>query len=219
MSPAEKVRNRPAMRPAVSAPPMAYLRPVSGRSARDYRGKRMGRFYGVFLAATLLAGCSPRLARVSRVIRPRQLGAVAVLPFASPRGSVFADRVAYELLNNGATLVAQSRVAGLLARRGLGARQFSPISPVSQLLALGRDLHADTVVVGQVTAPPRHYALLDRMQDFSGYPVTSAAIRFVRVGDGTTVSYVSYRREFSIPLLQNDSYEVAHQLVDAVFGR
>lgn len=178
----------------------------------------MGRLIGLFFATAILAGCSPGVARISRSVQAHRLGAVAVLPFAAPPGSVFADRVAYELLNNGATVVVQSRVAGLLASRGLGADRFGPDSSPAQLQALGRALHANTVVVGRVTGPPSKSPLLGQLQGFSGYPVTSAAIRFVRVSDGATVSYATYHMDHNIPLMRERSYEVARTLVADIVG-
>ncbi|MGA7802389.1 MAG: hypothetical protein WCC36_16450 [Gammaproteobacteria bacterium] len=179
----------------------------------------MARFLAVLLAAALLAGCSPRVAQVSEIVHPDQLGTAAVLPFEGPFGNVFADRVDYELLNMGSDLVVKSHVDGLLQTRGLSSAHFGPDTPLAKLMVLGKALHADTVVVGRVAGPPSSSVLLNQLRGFSGYPVTTAAIRFVRVSDGATLSYVTYQTERDVPLLRDDSYKVARKLVAAAFGR
>ncbi|MEJ2645682.1 MAG: hypothetical protein P8180_12260 [Gammaproteobacteria bacterium] len=179
----------------------------------------MGRLFALLCTAMLLVGCSPRVAQVTKVLHAGELGATAVLPFDGTNGNVFADRVSYELLNSGASLLDRSRVDGVLQARGLQTSHFGPDTPLAKLMALGTAMKADTIVVGQVTGPPSTNRLMDQLRGFSGYPVTTAAIRFVRVSDGATLSYVSYRTERDIPLLRDDSYKVAHKLVAAAFGR
>ncbi|MEJ2688111.1 MAG: hypothetical protein P8124_13140 [Gammaproteobacteria bacterium] len=179
----------------------------------------MGRLFALLCTITLLVGCSPRVAQVTRILHPGELGTTVVLPFDGPYGNVFADRVGYELLNSGASLLDRSRRDGVLQARGLRSAHFGPDAPLAKLMALGTAMKADTIVVGKVTGPPSSSRLMDQLRGFSGYPVTTAAIRFVRVSDGATLSYVSYRTERDIPLLRDDSYKVAQKLVAAAFGR
>ena len=178
----------------------------------------MGRLFGLFLIATLLPACAPRLAQVSQTLTQKSAGTVAVLPFQGPQGDVFAGRVGYELLRNGASVVARDRVAALLQERALQTTRFGPNAPLARVLALGKALKADTVVVGSVESPGPGNSVLDKLRGFSGEPVTAAAIRFVRVADGSTVSYASYRPERDVPLLRDDSHKVARKLIEAVFA-
>ncbi|MEJ2344479.1 MAG: hypothetical protein P8090_03560 [Gammaproteobacteria bacterium] len=173
----------------------------------------------VMLALALVAGCARDAARVSQPVRAASLATVAVLPFFGPHGELFADRINYELLQQGADVIPKQTVVLLLKHEKLGNADFTSNAYRKRILQLGRKLGADTVVVGSVTPMDGGQTVIDEMRGVPGYKVATATMQFIAVSDGRVVSSASYRNERSLALLAATYHDVAHKLVAAALRR
>lgn len=177
----------------------------------------MFRYLSVLLLAAVLGGCAGHATKASRQLQPDALGGVAILPFEGPHGNLFADRVDYELLHAGASVISKSKVAEALDKLHLQDARFGTATSIPRARKLGKLLGADTVVIGSVTAVPHGKTVLDRMRGTMGFKVATARLQCLRVADGTTVTRASYRSGYRSAWLADTYQQAAHVLVDAIF--
>lgn len=179
----------------------------------------MRRLVMVLLVMAVASGCARNPAQVSRQIGPASLATVAVLPFSGPHGELFADRVNYELLQQGVDVIPKETVVLLLKHEKLGNANFTSGVPRKRILQLGKKLGADTVVIGSVAPMGGGQTVFDEMRGMPGYKVATAKAQFIAVSDGRVVSSASYRNERSLALLAATYHDVARKLVAAVLRR
>lgn len=179
----------------------------------------MRRLVMVLLVLATASGCARNTARVSQQVGPASLATVAVFPFSGPHGELFADRVNYELLQDGVDVIPKETVILLLKHEGLGDANFNADVPRKRVLQLGKKLGADTVVIGSVTPMGGGQTVIDEMRGVPGYKVATAKAEFIAVSDGRVVTSASYRNERSLAVLAATYHDVARKLVAAVLRR
>jgi hypothetical protein len=130
---------------------------------------------------------------------------------------LFADRVSYELLNDGALVVPKAKIAEALAARHLTNERFGTQADVARALAVAKALGADTVVIGSVTALPHGETVIDRMRGAMGFKAAAARLQVLRVADGATLTRAAYRSGERFALTAATYHDAAHALVGAIF--
>lgn len=171
------------------------------------------------LLAVLLGGCIKQSSSssASHQLAATQLGSVAVLPFNGDFGTVFSDRIAYELLRNGTTVLTKPATIRRLDKAGLSYVQAGTAE--ADILKLGKQLDVDVLVFGSVYAVAGKASLLETAQGDLSLRASSASIRLVSAKDGRVLSTANYKQGDTLGLFKSTYKDVAEQLVNAVLTR
>lgn len=167
----------------------------------------------------MLSSCikQPSSSSASHQLTASELGSIAVLPFSGDFGTVFSDRIAYELLRNGSTVLTKTATIKRLNKAGFSYAQAGTEN--TDIRKLGKSLDVDVLVFGSVYAVTGKASLLETAQGDLSVRASSASIRLVSVKDGGVLSTANYKQGETLGLFKSTYKDVAEQLVSSVIAK
>jgi hypothetical protein len=175
-----------------------------------------------FALALTFAACSTAKVHTNARVAPNDLGTVAVFSFAGTQGELMGDRITYELLQHGVSVISRQRIERLVTQTNTPPAMLNPQtweSP-SRLMQLCANLGADTAVVGYVIPSSEQQPLVrhftEAARDPSPYTVERAGVFVLKRDNGATLAEATLKRDKKMNVAEITYHGAAKALVSTL---